>query len=346
MRQSYNLFHILERNEDDEDTRREVEILRDEIIEHDLKSLHTKDDNPKGKKRKRSGAHDDAGAGGVGAEDQVVLRARGYEVKPEAIVDASGIVYEPLFKVWHFISYLCTALMLDPQKPSHILTVFRPSIPGKELIAKKVHEESNELEILQLLNTFQPNSEHVISLVDSFQTQSTFWVILPKMESVAAYVVVAPLQLSEKVAQICWGLIQGVAHLHKVCIAHRDIKPSNLVVDRDFCLKIIDFDLAMQVKDEDEEVNDQCGTKHWMAPEVEKKLAYSPVKADRWSSGRVLLYLLDELRKEDELLRTIGRKLTAHNPKHRPSMDEVAAPLSGVSNSWRHSAVVNISRKG
>jgi serine/threonine protein kinase len=213
-------------------------------------------------------------------------------------------------------SHLCTALMLNPQRPSHILTVFRPSIPGKE---------SNELEILQLLNTFQPKSEHIISLLDSFQTQSTSWAILPKMESVAAYVVVAPNQLYGKVAQVCWGLIRGIAYLHEICIAHSDIKPSNLVVDQGFCLKIIDFDLAMQVKDEDEEVNDQCGTKHWMAPEIEKKLAYSPIKADRWSSGRVILYLLHELKKEDELLRAIGRKLAAHSPKQRPSMDEVAA---------------------
>ncbi|KAI0245958.1 kinase-like domain-containing protein, partial [Lactifluus subvellereus] len=85
------------------------------------------------------------------------------------------------------------------------------------------------------------------------------------------------------------GLIKGLAYLHKLCIAHRDIKPDNLLVDPDFCLKIIDFDIAMQVKDEDEEVDGKCGTTHWMAPEVEKKCStYSPIKADRWSCGRVL----------------------------------------------------------
>ncbi|KAH9952844.1 kinase-like domain-containing protein, partial [Russula dissimulans] len=83
-------------------------------------------------------------------------------------------------------------------------------------------------------------------------------------------------------------LIRGVAFLHKLCIAHRDIKPDNLLVDQEICLKIIDFDIAMQVKDEDEEVDGQCGTKHWIAPEIEEKLMYSPIKADRWSTGRVL----------------------------------------------------------
>ncbi|KAH9983025.1 kinase-like domain-containing protein, partial [Russula compacta] len=63
-------------------------------------------------------------------------------------------------------------------------------------------------------------------------------------------------------------LIEGIAYLHLFCVAHRDIKPQNLVVDEHFCLKIIDFDVAMQVDDEDEVVYGQCGTKGWMVPEM------------------------------------------------------------------------------
>jgi hypothetical protein len=59
-----------------------------------------------------------------------------------------------------------------------------------------------------------------------------------------------------------------------------------------------------------------------MVPEVEKSSTYSPIKADRWSCGRVLLYLLDKLRKEDKPLRAIARKVKAHNPKQRPSLLE------------------------
>jgi hypothetical protein len=104
IRQFYNLFHMLERDEDAEDTQNEIEKLQDEIEQQDLKSLYTEDDiNPKGKKRKRSGAC--GGAGGVRAEDCADLEARGYELKPEDIVDASGIVYEPLFKVRHPFSH-------------------------------------------------------------------------------------------------------------------------------------------------------------------------------------------------------------------------------------------------
>jgi len=68
-----------------------------------------------------------------------------------------------------------------------------------------------------------------------------------------------------------------------------------------------------------------------MAPEKEKSM-YSPIKADRWLIGQVLLYLLNKFRKEDTVLRTTARKLTAHNPERRPSMLQVAASLPDVAN--------------
>jgi len=215
--------------------------------------------------------------------------------------------------------------------PPNIFPVYRPSVSSKEFIAKKVHEGSNELEILEYLNNLQPKSEHIISLHASFQTQSTSWLILPRMDSVHDLVLYDPNKLYGKFSEVCWGLIKGVAFLHKLCIAHRDIKPANLLVDRrDFCLKIIDFDTAMQVEDEDEEVNDPCGTKHWVAPEIEEKSMYSPIKADRWSSGKVLFYLFKGLKKEDTFLRSIAGKLTARSPNQRLSMLEIAPPVSDV----------------
>ena len=38
-------------------------------------------------------------------------------------------------------------------------------------------------------------------------------------------------------------------------VAHRDIKPGSLV-DHRLCSKIIDFDIAMKVKDENEKIDD------------------------------------------------------------------------------------------
>jgi len=189
---------------------------------------------------------------------------------------------------------------------------------NKEFIAKKIREGSKELEMLRLLDTFPSKSDHVISLIDSFHG----WAILPKMGTVKNYVEFAPNPSESKVSRLCLGLIKGLTYLHEHHIAHRDIKPDNLLLDKNFCLKIIDFDIAMRVKDEDDEDDDQCGTKNWMAPEVEKKLRHSPIKADRWACGRVLLFLLDKFGKEDKSLGVFARNLMAYNPKDRPSLLE------------------------
>lgn len=39
-------------------------------------------------------------------------------------------------------------------------------------------------------------------------------------------------------------MINGIEYLHLKGIAHMDIKPSNLMLDSEFRLKIIDFDLS------------------------------------------------------------------------------------------------------
>ncbi len=195
-------------------------------------------------------------------------------------------------------TYELHVLTLDLQRPSHISIVYLWSDRRKRFVVKKTREGLNELEIFKILSTL-PKSENIISLHKSFQTQSALWAITPEMSSVVKCVSLLSGELNRKVVEVCWGLINGVAHLHKFCITHRDIKPENLVVDKNFTLKIIDFDSAMQVKGEDEVVDGICGMKGWMAPKLVRKSMYSPIRVDRWSTGKVIFYLLDKFRKED-----------------------------------------------
>ncbi|KAF4565627.1 hypothetical protein EYR40_002306 [Pleurotus pulmonarius] len=146
--------------------------------------------------------------------------------------------------------------------------------PQTMLVAKKIRRESNELEIFRLIHLLQPQSEHVITLLDSFHEQSSSWAILPKIRNnVEDWLWYDRKPFLPHRSPVCWGLVKGLAYLHKYHIAHRDIKPENLLVDDKFCLKIIDFDVAVQVRDDDEEVDDQCGTEGWVAPEIEPNAA-------------------------------------------------------------------------
>jgi serine/threonine protein kinase len=130
------------------------------------------------------------------------------------------------------------------QMPDHVLTVYRPMEPNKEFIAKMDREDSNELEMLRLLNTIPRKSDHIISLVDSFHG----WAILAKLATVRGYAEFGRNLSESKVSQLCLGLIKGLAYLHEHRIAHRDIKPDNLFVNNNnenFRLIITDFDVAM-----------------------------------------------------------------------------------------------------
>jgi len=172
---------MLKRDKKDEgkDTRmlREIRQLINTISQHEKKFDLTSFTTGVGRgsrkihTRTSDGDGDGTSGGGASAAEYAELKAHDYEVKPEVIVDSSGVILEPLFKVWQLFPTLSYATLTPPlQMPSHILTVYQPSDPSNELIAKKVRKESDELKILRRLNTIQPKFEHVISLLDSFDS--------------------------------------------------------------------------------------------------------------------------------------------------------------------------------
>ncbi len=74
-------------------------------------------------------------------------------------------------------------------------------------------------------------------------------------------------------------------------IAHRDIKPENLLLDEQMNLKIVDFGLSNTFKT-NEKLITACGSPCYAAPELIKGLEYIGIKADLWSAGVVLFYLV------------------------------------------------------
>ncbi len=189
-----------------------------------------------------------------------------------------------------------------------------------EFIAKHVDEQSIEPEILEYLHTIRP-SPHIISLLDAIPTETGKWLIFPKMRTLDNYYMFADNpQLGGTSAQLGCDLMEGLAYLHESGVAHLDVKPRNLVFTDDFHLLLIDFDTAVRVGSEDEMVEGVYGTRGWMAPEIQEQSLYSPIRADRWSCGKVIFCLLKKSGTEDGDLGRFAKQLMNDNPLHRPSL--------------------------
>ncbi|KZT11955.1 kinase-like protein [Laetiporus sulphureus 93-53] len=263
--------------------------------------------------------------GGSGAQEE--FEAEGYELVPDRF--ESGGTWEPLYKL-----------------PPHIRTVRRVGDSSRtEFIAKRISDKSNELKILEFLRTIKPPSEHIITLLKTIRTSLGKYLIFPKRSSIDEELEFHADGgvLRSRFIQLSRNLAKELAFLHEHGVAHLDIKFANLVYAVSFRLQIIDFDIAVRVKDADHEIDKYCSSRGWIAPEIREengpRTMYSPIRADRWSCSRVFYLFAERMRRngdKDEGLMAFATQLMDKNPRHRPSLTEWSepsnAPPYGVGN--------------
>lgn len=96
--------------------------------------------------------------------------------------------------------------------------------------------------------------------------------------------------LSEKtVSEVMYSLLSALCYIHQNNIIHRDIKPENIMYDKvgaDGIVKLIDFGMAVQKTNKNEELVDFGGTPRYCSPEMIND-SYG-VETDVWSLGVVL----------------------------------------------------------
>ena len=96
-------------------------------------------------------------------------------------------------------------------------------------------------------------------------------------------------------AEIFRNLLKAVQCCHQYKIAHRDIKLENIIFStdeqNDLKVKLADFGISYQFKDDEERSFEKCGTPNYFAPEVLERNGHN-YKCDLWSLGVVLYVIL------------------------------------------------------
>ena len=198
------------------------------------------------------------------------------------------------------------------------------------------------MDILKSLNKQHP--PNIIPLIETLDLSMGKCIVLPERISLDDELKYLAPRLWQNVNRLSHGLINGLSFLHDNLISHLDIKPSNLVHTKDFELQIIDFDVAVQLESEDEQIDEVYGTKGWMAPEIEQlkldgyQKTYSPIKADRWSCGLVLYRFAKKC--STSIFEDFATKLLATDPNRRPQLSQwknSGRGLKRISSSHRES---------
>jgi len=126
---------------------------------------------------------------------------------------------------------------------------------------------------------------------------------------------------------------RGLEYAHLRGVVHRDVKPSNLLLDRDGTLKILDMGLARldsrsPVKSEPDltDTGEVMGTADYMAPEQAVNMKLSDGRADIYSLGYTLWYLLTG--REAYSCENRIEKIVAHFERSIPSLQEARSEIS------------------
>ena len=151
-----------------------------------------------------------------------------------------------------------------------------------------------EKSIFKFLQKFP--HENIIQCIDIYEDYKHLYLIyeyIPfelKQIYISSSIENEKVNYTYKIINICFGILNGLNHLHSYNIIHRDIKNSNILVNENYTPKIIDFGFS-KVYGKNEMASFKCGSLFFQAPEIISGQLNNN-KVDIWATGITLYFLL------------------------------------------------------
>ena len=176
---------------------------------------------------------------------------------------------------------------------------------------------------------------HIVAAYDADEADGAHFLVMEFVEGRDLSALVkanGPFPPSQAVAYILQAA-RGLEFAHAKGVVHRDIKPANLLLSNDGMVKILDMGLARietpgEAQAELTNSGTIMGTVDYMAPEQGMSTKHADARADIYSLGCSLHYLLTG--KPAYAGETVAAKLVAHHTSPIPSLRKVVPELPDV----------------
>lgn len=158
---------------------------------------------------------------------------------------------------------------------------------------KRAKRFENEIDLIKKL----PQHKNVISIIDFNYDQEhkcSYYVMDRADYNLEEYLNEKPIS-TYNILNIFLEILSGVQHIHKHNIIHRDIKPQNILMFGDVPM-ISDFGLSLFLLSDTRLTSTQeaIGPRYYMAPELEDGKYDANNRADIYSLGKLLYYMLSK----------------------------------------------------